>query len=137
MVTMFDTLYDLLATDDVDKVRRAVLEAYNVRNGGMLPTDDCDRVTVPCSMLAGRSFRRPGVDAHRVRLRYIQQQQQQRPLSSSVEPIGLGGVISHFYSPQPDTNLRCEFPGPGLVNRENVSVVAAAQSYSSFLPTRT
>ena len=42
----------------------------------------------------------------------------------------------HFYRPRPDTSLRCEFPGLGLVDQGNVSVVAAAQSCSSFLPTR-
>ena len=36
----------------------------------------------------------------------------------------------HFNSPQPDASLRCKFPGSGLVNRENVSVVAAVQSCS-------
>ena len=63
---------------------------------------------------------------------------QQRPLCSShrpTKPIGLG-LISHFCNRQPDTSLRCEFPGYGLVNRGNVSVVAAAQSCSSFLPAR-
>ena len=59
---------------------------------------------------------------------------QQLPLGS-VEPIGLG-LISHFCSPQPYTSLRCGFPGPGLVDKGNMSVVAAAQSCSSFLPTR-
>ena len=46
------------------------------------------------------------------------------------------GLISQFYSTQPDTSLRCEFPGPGQVGRWNVSVVATAHSCSSFLPTR-
>ena len=46
------------------------------------------------------------------------------------------GLISHICSPQPDTSFRCEFPGLGLVNRGNLSVVPTAQSCSSFLPIR-
>ena len=73
--------------------------------------------------------------SHHIRQNAIQQQQQQRPLSSA-GPIRLGGggLISHFCSPQPYTSLRFEFLGPELVDRGNVSAVAAAESCSSFLP---
>ena len=38
------------------------------------------------------------------------------------------GADIHFCNLQPDTSLRCEFPGLGLVNRGN----GAAQSWSSL-----
>ena len=63
--------------------------------------------------------------------------QQQKPLGSS-EPIGLGPdrFFSDFCSPPPDTSLRYEFLGSGLVNRGNVPVVAASQNCSAFcIPT--
>ena len=46
------------------------------------------------------------------------------------------GLISHFCSPQPDNSLRRKVRGPGLVDRRNVSVVDAAHSCSSSVPTR-
>ena len=44
-----------------------------------------------------------------------------RTTTTTLRLLGWGWMISHSYSPQPDTGVRCEFLSPG-----NVSVVAAA-----------
>ena len=46
------------------------------------------------------------------------------------------GLISHSCSPQPDINLRCEFPGSRQVNQGNVSVVATVQNCSRVFVNR-
>ena len=45
-------------------------------------------------------------------------------------------LLSHLYSPQPDTDLRCKFPGSGLVTRRKYKLLLQSTAAPDFCDLR-